>query len=354
MNILALTRYDRLGASSRLRFLQYLPYLGKRGIHVDVAPLLPDSYLMDFYWKHQRHWGKIAISYLKRLSTLLTCGHYDLIWIEKEIFPNLPALCEAALTRLSIPYVVDYDDAVFHNYDTSTNPVKRCLARKIDKVMRGAALVVCGNEYIAQRAASAGSRNIRILPTVIDLDRYAPVFAVERTPVIVGWIGSKTTLPYLEGVSEALRKVALEAHIELHVIGGKYDIPGVVVRSLPWTEDSEVRLLQSIDIGIMPLRDDKWERGKCGYKLIQYMACGKPVIASPVGINTSIVKHGINGFLASNLEEWEEAVVTLARSHERRAMMGAQGRNDVEKEYCVQVTSEELWRIFTAAKEVRT
>ena len=311
MKVLALTRYGRLGASSRMRTYQYVPIWQAMGIDLQVSPLLRDDYIRRLYAKQATDWFAVINDYLKQAVRLLGARKFDLLWIEKELFPNLPAWFEQALSAFNIPYVVDYDDAIFHNYDLSKNPVKKLLSDKIDKVMRNSALVVCGNTYLAERAHSAGSRHVEIVPTVVDLDRYAVVESKIRPVLVVGWIGSPSTVKYLEAILPALKIAATDFPLQLRVIGAPYAAPGLDIDCRSWSEESEVSQIQDFDVGIMPLPDSPWERGKCGYKLIQYMACGRPMVASPVGVNREIVGHGNNGYLASTVDEWVQAFRVL-------------------------------------------
>lgn len=351
MRILALSRYGRLGASSRMRIYQYAPILQAMGIEVEVSPLLSDNYIRRLYAGQATNWLGVFHDYLMRAVRLLSAKKFDLLWIEKELFPNLPAWFEQALSALAIRYVVDYDDAIFHNYDLSPHPAKRLLIDKIDKVMRHSALVVCGNAYLAERAHSAGARHVEIIPTVIDLERYAVGGPLSRDYFIIGWIGSPSTAKYLDLVAPALKALAAEFPLRLRVIGAEFSWPGLDIDYRSWTEDSEVEEIQDFDIGIMPLIDSSWERGKCGYKLIQCMACGKPVIASPVGVNREIVVDGVNGYLASTVDEWIEAFRALFLDAQDRVAMGAQGRRFVEEKYCLQVTTPRLAQLFQCIGE---
>ena len=164
MKILLLSRYSRLGASSRLRSYQYLPYLKTHGIDVDVAPLLENDYLKNLYAGRRKDLRGIIRAYIRRLGLLINSNSFDLLWVEKEILPWLPAWAEAILAHLGIPYVVDYDDAIFHRYDMHPKAIIRSLlGGKIDTVMSRAALVIVGNKYLADRARKAGARRVEYL-----------------------------------------------------------------------------------------------------------------------------------------------------------------------------------------------
>lgn len=355
MKVLCLPRYSRLGASSRLRHYQYIPHLREAGFDVTSVPLLTDEYIEALYAGEKVNLAAILKAYLSRISMLLRKYRYDVLWIEKEAFPWLPSWFEEMVLGGGIPYVIDYDDAIYHRYDMHPSQVVRiCLSNKIDKIMRRASLVTCGNEYLAERARRAGAKRVEILPTVVDLSRYPLQEQLEESlsdhvPVI-GWIGTPATSHYLELVRLPLREVCKGGKARIRLIGARdpkwSDLPYEVVS---WSESQEVLLLHTIDIGIMPLPDMPWERGKCGYKLIQYMACGKPVVASPVGINRQIVVDGINGFLAESPEQWVQALVRLRDDAMLRQRMGSAGRAHVEQRYSLQVSTPRVADLLRTA-----
>lgn len=340
MRILALTKYGPLGASSRLRTLQYLPVLRAAGLTIDVRELLDDRYVQDMY-AGRISAVHVAKRYVKRFRDLLRASRYDLIWVEKEILPWVPSLIELAILPKAPRLVVDYDDALFHRYDQSRSwAVRRLLGSKIDGVMHRADLVLAGNDYLAARARAAGSRHVEWLPTVVDLARYkfAPdSFAGRSGPVRIGWIGSPSTAEYLQPYIPIFNELATSDDVQFIAIGARPEqVEGTPFMAVDWVESDEANLLSTLDIGIMPLSDAPWERGKCGYKLIQYMACGLPVVASPVGVNNSIVTHGKNGFLASTETEWKQALSCLLNDATLRRTMGQHGRNTVQQTYTLQ------------------
>lgn len=354
MRILLLCKYSRLGASSRLRTLQYLPFLEGEGVEVTVSSLFDDEYLNCLY-SHQRRAVKSVVSrYLKRLITLLSFFRYDLIWIEKEIFPYIPSLAERLLYLFGKTYVVDYDDAIFHNYDLSGNPLIRAvLGRKIDSVMRHSVCVIAGNAYLAARAKAAGAPRVVIVPTVVDHTRYTPRHNSTDQCAVIGWIGSPSTQKYVVGIRDALAKACQRHGARLMLVGATPQVvaefPGMDVEVLPWSEESEAELICQMDIGIMPLHDGPWEKGKCGYKLIQYMACGVPVIASPVGVNVDIVNANQCGLIAGSLTEWEDQLSQLLKCSELRMELGLAGRTAVVNKYSLLAQAPVLSNIFKEA-----
>lgn len=289
---------------------------------------------------------------------MFTVFRYDIVVIEKEIFPYLPAFAEKILQILGVKYIADYDDAIFHNYDQSRNPlIRNFLGNKIGKVMKYSRLTVAGNQYLADYAVKSGAGKVEIIPTVIDLDRYT----VKRDSIsenenfVVGWIGTKTTfekhlLPCKKWIKEIQEK---DPDIEFHIIGITEDmVLGNHIRYIPWTEKTEVEGILKMDIGIMPLEDSLWERGKCAYKLIQYAACGIPGIASDVGMNKEVTIQNETGFLVSSDEEWINRIFELKNNKEERKRLGMNARKLVEEKYCIQVTAERWCNLLGVKRTV--
>lgn len=349
-HILALTKYSRMGASSRLRTLQYIPFLEQQGINITVQSLFDDQYLENLYSGKKNSKLSIINYYIKRLHTLLRVKSFDVVWVEKELFPYLPAFFEQLLSFFGVKYVVDYDDAIFHNYDLSKNFIVRTfLSKKIDSVMKSSSCITVGNSYLMERAKQNNS-SVQWVPTVIDIDRYVPRRKEATDSIIIGWIGSPSTQKYILELKDALIAISKKHPISLLLVGANKNItnyfPGINVEVVPWNETTEVMHIQKMDIGIMPLTDGPWEKGKCGYKLIQYMACSIPVIASPVGVNVDIVNNSNSGYLAGSTNEWIKSIDALASSSEQRYILGASGRRSVETTYSVQVQATKLFNLF--------
>lgn len=340
MRLAVLTRYGRMGASSRLRMMQFAPALAEGAIEAEFLPFFDDRYLEDLYRGASRFRSSLS-AYLRRLHQLRVARSADAIWLEKEALPWVPAILEGMIIPRHVPIVTDYDDAVFHRYDLhKLSIVRRLLGKKIDQVMATSSLVMAGNAYLADRARAAGAARVEIVPTVVDTDRYLvrPPPSSESVPV-VGWIGSPNTWQtYMAPILPMLLDVAVQSGARLRVVGA--GVPTdlhPLVDVIPWSEADEVDQIHRMDIGIMPLDDSPWARGKCGYKLIQYMACGIPVIASPVGVNTEIVEHGVNGLLAAGEAAWREALVALLVNPHFRQCLGQAGRAQVEERYSTRI-----------------
>lgn len=337
-----------MGASSRLRSYQYLPYLNKHGVEVEISPLFDDAYVKGLYIRKVSRL-RVVLAYIQRLRRLFNIGSYDLIWVEKEVLPWLPAFLELLLLRRIRPLAVDYDDAVFHRYDKHRSALVRwVLGRKIDRIMAASDVVIAGSEYLVERARLAGARRIEKLPTVVDLRRYSlpPIRRIENV-LTIGWIGSPGTAHYLLPLISVFRLLHENFTVRVVAIGAKncaeFDD---LIEVLPWSEDTEATMLAQIDIGIMPLPDEPFERGKCAYKLIQYMAASKPIVASPVGENVYVVRPGVNGFLATSESEWLSTLSNLCVDVSLRERLGQAGSVIADQMYSLSVTAPRLLGLF--------
>ncbi len=340
MRILFLPKYSRFAASTRQRFLQYLPILERDGIECEVSPLLDEK-----YWDKKSVTGRTPVretlsAYRRRLGVLGTVRRFDLVVLHCEALPYLPPFWERALVGLGVRYVFDFDDAIHHNYDQHPSAAVRwLLAGKIRQVIRWSSGVSAGNRYLADYARPF-SRRVEILPTVVDLARFCPT----RSPVqkgsriVVGWIGSPSTAPYLSLIAGPLARFCARQEARVVAVGsGPISLPGVPLETRPWSEAAETDDIRGFDIGIMPLPDTPWARGKSAFKLIQYMACGLPVVASPVGANAEVVENGVSGILADGGDQWLDALCRLAGDGDLREEMGRRGRARVEACYCLNV-----------------
>ena len=310
------------------------------------CPLLSDSYLVRLYAGMNKGKVDLAQSYLRRLSQVATVDA-DLVWVEKELFPFLPAVFERLLAFRRIPYVVDFDDAIFHNYDLKGAGLARSfLANKLDGLLAHCELVTAGNNYLSNYALAHGARSVAIVPTVVDTRRY-PVRPPNRDGRIrVGWIGTPHNERYLAPVIRALNRLREQLPLTLVTVGaGELKDLAIPHERHEWSEAAEGELVAGFDIGVMPLADTPWERGKCGYKLIQYMAAARPVIASAVGVNSEIVTPQV-GLLVDADEGWERAIFELGSDHGLRAIMGADARRRVEEFYSLDATAPKVLRLL--------
>ena len=347
-----MTRYDPTGPSSRYRFYQYFSHLKKENIDLSVFPLFNSKYVQSLYFDPRGiKFINPLNAYLKRTARLLFSGSYDLVWMEKEALPWIPALIEKLLYNRSVPYVIDYDDAVHHRYDQHHNPlIRSVLSKKIEKLMAFSTVVVAGNKYIANYAQNAGALRVEVLPTVVDINNFKSKENFYQPTFRIGWLGSPSTSRHLNIACQALKTFCEFKDTEFVAIGAlQQDLDNIPGRLIVWNEKTEISELSRFDVGIMPLPDTPWERGKCGFKLIQYMATGLPVIASPVGVNSEIVEHGVNGFLASDRREWIKYLGILKEDRDMCRKMGAVGRVKIEKSYSLEIIGPRLISILREA-----
>lgn len=335
-----------MGASSRLRLMQYLPKFKNQNIEITVSPFFDDDHL-----KYQYEKGKTKLIFVpkyifRRIQTLLSISNTDLIWLEYEAFPWIPWFLERVFFPSGVPVVSDYDDAIFHRYDNHRYKLVRyILGNKIRNIMRFSKTVVTGNRYLADYAHKSRSKNIKIVPTVVDLKNYKAKLSKKKSDKIrIGWIGTPLTYEiYLKKKLDLLRKISISESCEIAVMGAKKSeaILHPWVKFYDWSEENETNFIKSLDIGIMPLNDSPWERGKCGYKIIQYMSCSIPVVVTPIGVNKEIVKDKINGFHAYSDLEWQNALKKLIKDENLRKKLGTEGRKNIEQSY-----SLESWSII--------
>lgn len=351
MRVLALTRYDLRAASARQRMGIYADAFGKAGIDLVISPLFSNRYVDNI--STRAHWRgpEIVRGYLRRFRALFTeIPKADVIWVQYEIFPWLPGPFERLIHAFGKPVVVDYDDSVFHPYDNARNPVTRALLRdKFRPLLLRAAAVTAGNSHLADYARRWNDK-VHVIPTVVDTNRLKPQDR-SRPPVpTIGWMGSPTTWPYVRPILPLLREFAAQGRARILVVGAgrtaDSDASGIEFRS--WSADRERDDLNEMDIGIMPLPDSPWERGKCGYKLIQYMAVGIPGVASPVGVNRDLVGDGTVGLAATGLEEWRANLSMLLENADLRQRMGMAGRERAVESYSVDAQAPRLIKIFRA------
>jgi glycosyltransferase involved in cell wall biosynthesis len=353
MRILAFMKYGDLAASTRQRLMVYEPHLNAAGFQVDYRPLLGNDHLRRIAKGQRASVIGTARAYLSRLWQLLRREDHDLVWVHCELFPYLPGWTERLAKIGGKPVVFDYDDAIFHMYDASPRPVvRRLLARKLAPLLRDVSAALCGNEYLRQYA-SRYCADAMVLPTVVDTAIYRPrkdAGQDDARPVI-GWIGSPSTWTYVRPILPLLAEVARTTGARVRVVGaGTIDeserFEGLEI--VDWSQENEVAEVRGMDIGLMPLPDEPWARGKCGYKLIQYMACGLPVIASPVGVNSEIVVPGETGILATGPEEWKAALEQLVRDKAMRKRMGMAGRQRAEGYYSLKAHAPRLVEVLTS------
>jgi hypothetical protein len=346
LRVLALSPVPYEGAGCRFRIAQYVPYLAGEGIDVTVAPFYDRELFQLVYQRGQL--ARKALRFLKqaaaRVVWIARAGRYDAIWIYREAMPVGPPVLEGLLTLFDHPLLYDFDDAVFL---ANTSDANRWLAAlkcpwKTDWMIRRAAQVTAGNEYLADHARRLNG-SVTVIPTAVDTTLFVPRSdsrAADAAPVF-GWVGTPTTAPYLDMLGDTLSALARRQPFTFRVSGAGETVAfsGVRMEYPAWSVEREVALFNTCDVGVYPMPDDDWARGKSGFKAIQFMACGVPVVASPVGINREIIQDGENGFLASTSAEWTRALEGLAADPELRRRIGEAGRRTVDAKYSLRMNA---------------
>jgi len=337
IRVLGLSLYGPQAASHRVRLSQFKPGLAAAGIELQIQSLLDDAYLQRRFSGGRPSLRGLLAAYGRRIQALHQADRFDLAIVYGDLLPFLPGWLERQL--LQVPFIYDCDDAFFLKYRTGRlSLLQPLLGAKADHLMTAAVAVTAGNAGLATYARRFNS-TVALLPSVVDTDHFLPAVSppVEDSgkPFTVGWIGSPSTAPYLQLLVEPLQQLAHERPLRLLVVGCSAPmIAGVEVIQQPWSLEQEVPLIQQFDVGVMPLPDTAWTRGKCAYKLIQCMACSIPVVASRVGANVEAVPPEC-GVLVDSSDQWLAAFRSLAADPELREGMANAARRWVEQRYSV-------------------
>lgn len=336
MRVLCLTTLPTLGAGNRLRVEQYAPLLRADGIDLVVSPFF-DAETYAVLYDPGHGWRKglgVARGSLRRLRDVLRLRGFDLALVYRESAPLGPPIVERLLHQLRIPYVFDFDDAIFLGPVHPANRRWTWLRQpaRVDEAVRGAAAVIAGNGHLAEWARSRNP-SVVVIPTPVDTDRHRPRRERAPGPIVVGWVGSSTTAPYLHLLDEALTALCERIDLVVRVVGGRYAHPRARVECLPYSLEREPDDVATFDIGILPEPDDEWTRGKGAFKALVYMATAIPVVASRVGVNPEVVVDGETGYCVAGTEAWVDAIARLGTDAALRRRMGEAGRRRAEERY---------------------
>jgi glycosyltransferase involved in cell wall biosynthesis len=355
MKVLALASYPVEAAATRYRVQQFIKPLADRGIAVEIHPFLNSKQFQELY--RRQAMMKVAAGLIKsgvqRLTEIVAARQADVILIQREAMLFGPPLIEWMMTNgLKRPMVLDLDDATYVSYQSPTyGALSKTLKwfSKTDDLIKWATIVTCGNRSIAEYVSSKGAR-ARIIPTVVDTDIFQPAaHDTSAAPLVLGWIGTHSTFPYLESIFPVLSSLAKHFDFRLKIVGaGRPDVslPDVQVENLAWDLQREVGDFQSIDIGLYPidasLYSGKWAQGKSGFKAVQYMAVGVPFVATPVGGSAEIGEPGRTHFFASTNDEWYRSLEKLLSDQNCRQELGEAGRAHAVKYYGLQEQADKL------------
>lgn len=353
---LVISQYGSLAASSRTRVFQYLPFLEAKGVEVDLVVVVPDELVSSTtstsILRRSLYYLRCFLNTFRAgLHCVWSASDYHVIYVQKVLFPfPFPEL----LRHYRHKVVFDFDDAIF----TTEAPSESWLARLrtirhqsgLPRMLKSSGHTIVENGYTGGHAARYGSK-VEFITGPIDTAQYSPGSAGRDAQLVLGWIGSKTTTRYLELIRAPLVEIKSRfPDLSIRLVGADaVSLDGLEVENLDWSLESEVRHLRTFHIGLMPLTDDPWTRGKGGYKLLQYMALGIPAVASPIGINKQIVEDGVDGYLAETDEEWIDRLSKLIVSSDLRGRMGKAGREKMIQEYSLEEASDKLLCIFQSA-----
>lgn len=346
-------RLDR-APNQRFRFEQYLSYLKDNGFDCEVSYILDEKADAVFY-KSGQFFKKLMIffkAFTIRRKDVSRAKQFDLIFICREAFLIGTTYFERQFVKSGVPTVFDFDDAIW-NLDVSEGNRKLAWLKnpaKTSQIITQVNHVIAGNKYLSDYAKQFNA-NVTIIPTTLDTNYHRPseLLKVKKEVVCIGWTGSLTTVKHFRLAESVLKRIKqkYKDRVTFKVIGdGNYSNEELDIFGVPWSLSREIQDLQDIDIGIMPLPDDEWAKGKCGFKGLCYMSMNVPAIMSPVGINTDIINHGENGFLADTEEEWFEFLCYLLDNPHERERMGANARNTVVDFYSVNSQKTKYLELF--------
>lgn len=350
MRVLALTSYPVEAAATRFRLSQLVGPLHDLGVELDIRPLLSSEAFAGLYDRasaRQTAW-RLGRAHLRRLGDVVEARRADVVLLQREAALLGPPVVEVLLRSIGRrPLVLDLDDPTWVAYDSPTFGRVGRLVKwpgKTDWLIDRAAVVTCGSPAIVDHAEQRGA-TAHLVPTVVDTDVFRPrPTRARHGPPLVGWVGTHSTLPYLAGIGPALSRAGAQGTFRLLVVGGgaPVPVPGVEVEGRPWSMAREVEDFRSLDIGLYPLADDEWARGKSGFKAVQYLACGVPFVVSPVGATRHIGVPGTTHLEATTHDEWAEAVHRLVADDGLRAAMGAAARAHALEHYTLPTVAARL------------
>lgn len=341
----------------RFRFEQYLDHLKANGYQCDISFLITEADDAAFYapGKYLAKARIVMKSIRQRLNDLKVAGSYDLVFIYREAHMLWFSWFERRLYRMGVKMILDFDDSIWLNDTSDGNRQLAWLKRpsKTADILRMSSMALVGNEYLASYARRFNP-NVHVVPTTINTAYYTPNSKAANDTVCIGWTGSSTTLKHLHEALPVLRAIRQRYgdKVSFRVISNKpleADLPGL--ENITWQRNTEVSDLYPIDIGIMPLPNDDWARGKCGFKGLQYMALEIPTVMSPVGVNTEIIEDGVNGFLAGYHQEWIEKLSLLIESPALREKLGKAGRQTVVERYSFESQKDRYLCLFNSLCE---
>lgn len=342
-----------ISPGQRFRIEQFEPVLRERSIAFDTFPFLSKSACEVLYkpgFIFRKVFG-VTAGFLRRIAFLFIQHKYQYIFVFREAMPVGPPVFEWLLAKVFRKKLIfDFDDAI---WIPNTSAENRLAAKikcfwKIEKIIKWSYKISAGNDYLA-RYAGRYNNNVQVVPTCVDTEaRFNKLKDQWDKKVVIGWTGSHSTLDYLDEIYPVIKELEKSFHFSFLVICNRppqFELDSLIF--LPWKEATEVDDLLKMNIGIMPLVQNAWSEGKCGFKIIQYLSLGIPAVASPVGVNKNIIEEGKNGFLCSSGQEWYAALAKLLQDEKQREQLGMTGRKKIESVYSIAANADRFISLFS-------
>jgi len=359
MRVLFFTIFPEINAGSRYRVHKYLNYLKEKNIECTICPPMSNT-LFQYLYQTNNPIKKILfyfITYSVRLKDLMKVRRYDIIFVHQGLCYFGPPILEYLIAKLNNNIIYDVDDAHFSKPTFASGFAARFYDRnRIAKISKLSKQVIVSVDYIKKYVEKFNS-NVTVIPTSIDTSRYTSKNYDKQnsSSIVIGWVGTASGLIYLQTLEDVMQKLSTSYNIELRIISShSIKIPAVKVVHRMWTLENEIKDLQSIDIGIMPLPNTEFERGKGGFKLIQYMGVGVPVVCSPIGINSEIVHDGTNGYLAVAKDEWLKKLSLLIEDENLRERLGRKGRESIQNKFTIEANAAKFVKIILSNSKSQT
>jgi len=336
----------------RYRFEQYFSYLGENGISCELSNIISEEDDKILY-SHGNYFKKAKIAwkaYRKRKNELKSIQEYDLVVIYREAILTGSIFFEKKIAAKGVPILFDFDDAIWVKDVSKGNQSLSFLknSNKIKEILPFCSHVTAGNNYLKEFALRFNDK-VTVIPSTIDTEKYVQACAGNKDVVTIGWVGSHTTIKHFETIIPILIRLKEKygSLIDFKVIGDPlFHNKELNIDGVEWDNNKEVDFFNMLDIGLMPLPNDEWAKGKCGMKGLLYMSVNKPAVMSSVGMNSEIIENGVNGFLADTEEEWFNVLSNLIEDENLRNSIGLEGRKTVEQLYSLNSQKEKYLELY--------
>ena len=326
--------------SQRYRFEQYFDFLNKNGYEYELSYII-DEHDDDVFYSKGHLFKKLLIvvkSIIKRLKDVKRANNFDIVFVQREAFMTGITFFEKQFSKSKARLVFDFDDSIWLMDTSKANKKWEWMKseQKTSRIISHSHLVFAGNQYLGDYAKRF-NRNVKVVPTTIDTEFHKrDQFYVNNPKICIGWSGSVTTIKHFENAIPVLKKIKTKYGdtVCFKIMGdATYENEELEIKGIAWSSETEAAVISTFDIGIMPLPNDQWVKGKCGLKGLSYMSLEVPTIMSNIGVNPEIIEDGVNGFLADSEEEWINKISLLIESFELRKKLGENARKTVLERY---------------------